>query len=46
MKTTLKIMMLLLVSATLGSCVKDADDMQHLDPGTNNLYFINRLISQ
>jgi len=41
MKTTLKIMMLLLVSATLGSCVKDADDMQHLDPGTNNLYFIN-----
>ena len=41
MKTTLKIMLLLLVSATLGSCVKDADDMQHLDPGTNNLYFIN-----
>ena len=41
MKTTLKIMMLLLVSATLGSCVKDADDMQYLDPGTNKLYFIN-----
>lgn len=41
MKTTLKIIMLLLVSATLGSCVKDADDMQYLDPGTNKLYFIN-----
>ena len=41
MKTTLKIMMLLLVSATLGSCMKDADDMQYLDPGTNKLYFIN-----
>ena len=41
MKNTLKIMMLLLVSVTLGSCVKDADDMQYLDPGTNKLYFIN-----
>ena len=41
MKTTLKIMMLLLVSATLGSCVKDTDHMQYLDPGTNKLYFIN-----
>ena len=41
MKTTLKIMLLLFVSATLGSCVKDADNMQYLDPGTNNLYFIN-----
>lgn len=41
MKTTLKIIMLLLVSVTLGSCVKDADDMQYLDPGTNKLYFIN-----
>lgn len=45
MKTTLKIMLLLLVSATLGSCVKDADDMQHLDPGTNNLYFINSRVT-
>lgn len=45
MKTTLKIMLLLLVSATLGSCVKDTDDMQHLDPGTNNLYFINSRVT-
>ena len=45
MKTTLKTMLLLLVSAMLGSCVKNADDLQYIDPGTNNLYFINSHVS-
>lgn len=41
MKTTLKIMLLLVMAATFGSCVKDAELIQYLDPGINKLYFVN-----
>lgn len=45
MRNTLKTIMLLVMTATLGSCVKDAEKLQHLDPGTNHLYFINSRVS-
>lgn len=41
MKTTLKILLLLLVSATFCSCTKDAEYIQRLDPGDNGLVFNN-----
>lgn len=45
MKITLKIILLLVIAATFGSCAKDTEHLQYLDPGTNHLYFINSRVS-
>lgn len=38
-------MLLLVIAATLGSCVKDVELIQYLDPGVNKLYFVNSRVS-
>lgn len=45
MKNTLRIIILLVIAATFGSCAKDAERLQQLDPGTNHLYFINSRVT-
>ena len=45
MKNTLRIIILLVIAATFGSCTKDAEHLQHLDSGINHLYFINSRVS-